>query len=369
MQRYSAILTDRRDLSPTAIELTLQRPNGSAFPYFLPGQYATISFPKSLRLRSERSFSIASSPSDLTALRFGIRVGGPYTQELKNLQPGTKAMASLPFGKFTFDPSRDQNAFFLAGGIGITPFLSMIKFATAQRLPNDLTLLYSVRSMEDIPYRSELLAMERTNPHFHYAIVVTSGAVPKSDTFISGRITAELIDRALGEPVLNRSFFLCGPPPFMQGMFGALRTLGVPEHVVRTERFSAGSTNFFERKTAIPWFTLAAWGAATAAVFLVVSNTEHAKRAAVSVGTWLQTNAATTQPATTTSATPVDQTTAVTTPTVPANTASTSAVTNSTTATPTPVVKKPVVQAPVVQAPVVQQPVSQPQFQPRTRLS
>jgi ferredoxin-NADP reductase len=359
MNRYPITILESRALSPTALELVVKRSNGSAFPYFVPGQYATLSFPTNKSIRGERSFSIASAPTDPTVLRFGIRVGGHYTDTLRQLKPGDSGMVALPFGTFTFNPSRDQRALFIAGGIGITPFLSMIRTATAEKLPNKLTLLYSVRSIDDIPYRSELEVLAKANPNFQYAIAVTSGAIPEHDVFIQGRITSELIQQALGNQTTGQSYFLCGPPAFMAAMLQALRGNGVPKHLVRTERFSAGSSDIIERKTAIPWLTMALWGAATAAVLGVIVKAENVKRAASIIPAAPATNTpstnAATQAPTNTAAIPTNSSPALTNAAQP-TTNNAAAPTNT---TPTPVVVQPAPQPVVQQVPVA----------PRTRMS
>lgn len=363
MHRYPAILTNRRELSPTAIELTFQRPDKSAFPYFLAGQYATISFPKYPLLRGERSFSIASSPTEPTALSFGIRIGGRYTQGLRTLKPGDAAKVALPFGSFTFDPSTDKRALFIAGGIGITPFLSMIRTATTERLPNELTLLYSVRDINDVPYRPELDALSKANPNFRYAIAVSSGKIPDSPIFTSGRITPQLIAGAIDGHVADQSYFLCGPPAFMAAMLNELKLNGVAPQLVHTERFSAGSSDLIERKTFVPWFTIASWGLATAAIISVIFKAEQTKRNQAIIIPWVQTTIPTTPAATDTTITPTP--TPIVTPTNTAATPTPTPVKPTPTPTPTPIKRTP---APVVTQPAPQ-PVYQAPVQPQTRLS
>jgi ferredoxin-NADP reductase len=349
MHRYAARVSATRDLSPTVLELTLKRPDGSAFPYFLPGQYATLSFPANKVLRAERSFSIASAPTTPTSLSFGIRIGGRYTKELRALKPGDDARVALPFGRFTFDPSADKRVLLIAGGIGVTPFISMIRTATAERLPNSITLLYSVRSKEDMPYRAELDALDRANPNFRYAIAVSIGPIPDSPYFTSGYINAELIAGALEGHADEFSFFLCGPPPFMAAMVNALKRNNVAQHRIRTERFSAGSADIIERRTLVPWLTIASWGLATAAIVGVIFKAEQAKRSQ----TTLPTAPVTTNAVVTPTNTAMVPTNAAATPTpTPTNTTAAPVV------APTPVVTQPTPQ-PVYQAPV----------QPRTRLS
>ncbi|MFA5051905.1 MAG: FAD-dependent oxidoreductase [Patescibacteria group bacterium] len=295
--RYKAVITTIKRLSPTVIELAIARPDGNTFPEFLPGQYATLSFPMQHRIRGARSFSIVSAPTDLSDWRFGIRMHGSYTRAMSRLQAGDPVFVTGPFGQFTFDPVRDRSAVFIAGGIGVTPFLSMIKTATDLKLDNDLTLVYSVRSMDDAPYMQELDSWQQKNSRLTVVYAVSDGAVPDSlDRRVPGRITADVLSKAVPGGIGSRSVFLCGPPPFMKAMTGHLVGLGLPKGLIRTERFGVGSQEFIERGTPIPKLVFVGWGVAAAVLFGVIFRSEQKKRADTAA---LPVDASQTVPATT----------------------------------------------------------------------
>ncbi len=285
MPRIRAVIADLRVVTPTVIELSVVREGGGVFPYFVPGQYSTISVPTYQRLRGARSFSIASSPNDLSTLKFGIRVHGDYTTALRGVRRGDRAIIGGPYGSFTFDPIRDTSVVFIAGGIGITPFMSMARTAAALNLPHDMTLLYSVRSLSDAPYLEELDVMQRANPHLHVVYAVSDGRVPDaSRTYIPGRITREVFSRAVNEPG-SKSYFLCGPQGFMNSMVAMLRSSSVSHEAIHMEKFAVSSSAVVERGSIVPKIAFAAWGTALALVFGVIVRIETAKRTANAAAT------------------------------------------------------------------------------------
>ncbi len=317
MSRTRAIVSDIRPLTPSILELTLRRTDGKSFPFFQAGQYATLSFPAYDRLKSERSFSIAGSAAYPTELQFGIRVGGDYTSTLRYLQRGDRAVIGGPFGQFTFDTQRDQSAVFIAGGIGITPFMSMIRTATDTKLTNELILIYSVRSLSDAAYLDELQALEKRNPNLRVIYVVSDGNIPKkSNSYFAGRVSSELIAAAVQQNPWGRSFFMCGPSAFMTFTSKLLKEMGLPLGMIRSERFAVGSSALIERGSPIPKFTFAAWGVATAVLLTMIVRVEQVKRA-TALGSAPTTTSATLPSAGTTAVTaPLVSTTPVVTPSV-----------------------------------------------------
>ncbi|MFA5107284.1 MAG: FAD-dependent oxidoreductase [Patescibacteria group bacterium] len=278
MRRTKAKVIYIQKITPTVIELAIARSDGRPFFEFRAGQYATVSFPDQPSLRGERSFSIASAPSERSRLRFGVRVVGRYTTKLSQLQPGERVMVGGPFGKFTYEPERDDASVFLAGGIGITPFLSMIQLATERGLSQRLTLFYSVRSLNDASYQNDLERWQQTNPNFKYFLAVTNGQLrPPADNLISGRLNRELLTKKLADDLWNRTYFLCGPPAFMSAMTAMLRSMGFSTKVIHSERFGVGSQEFIERGTPIPKYVFAAWGVSTAILLGAIVRIEQAK--------------------------------------------------------------------------------------------
>ncbi|MGI0133336.1 MAG: ferredoxin--NADP reductase, partial [Candidatus Micrarchaeaceae archaeon] len=142
---YEYTVIDSKLTSPNTLVVTLYDNERRKPLTFEPGQYAAVSFlNKRNRPTPARCFSISSSPTEQGFLQFGIRVGGGFTKTAqRELAPGSKMIVEGPFGNFTFNATRDRSAMFLAGGIGVTPFLSMIRYATRLQLPNDIMLVYS----------------------------------------------------------------------------------------------------------------------------------------------------------------------------------------------------------------------------------
>lgn len=242
MHKY--FVTKSEQITPSTLHLTLHRDQTSNDGHiaFQPGQYAAISFRRHGRPTPARCFSIVSSPTETEILRFSMRTKGRFTRALAALQEGDEVKVRGPYGGFTFNAERDTDTVFLAGGIGITPFMSMIRFATATRLHNKITLVYSNQSQDDVPFMHELLALERQNPNLRVIFVISNGPTSKiqSRNIVIGRLDEPLLEKVTGGNYFNRTFFVCGPPPFMRAMVKILKEKRVPSHNLITEAFSQG---------------------------------------------------------------------------------------------------------------------------------
>lgn len=282
MKRYPILIRKIERLTSTSFSLVVVPVRDKRFFEFLPGQYATIQFPTHDRLKGERSFSVASGAHERSHLEFGIRVSGKYTNALSQLRVGERGYISGPFGNFVFDPIRDRSAVFIAGGIGITPFLSMIRTATARRWPNTLTLIYSVKSVEDAPFAAELHALEQQNPNLHIFYAVSDKKIAtQTPQVFPGRVSTEILAAALGgTDAAGQAIFLCGPPPFMKSITRLLKSHGIAPNDIMTERFSVGSSALIESHTPVPRYVFAAWGVAAAIVFGMIVRSEKERRAA-----------------------------------------------------------------------------------------
>jgi ferredoxin-NADP reductase len=240
---YSFRVEKNEPLTESTILLTLRKdPNEQKLFSFQPGQYAAISFKRRRRPTPARCFSIVSSPTDQAILQFSMRTRGHFTSAVKNLMPNDEVKVRGPFGGFVYDTARDNNAVFLAGGIGITPFISMARFASQTQLANRITLLYSCQNQDDIPFLDELRLLKKLNPNFNVTFVIAEGQVDKiSDQDVkTGRITPEVIDRAANGNTSGISFFICGPPPFMKGLTSILLAKNVSGDNIFTEAFGQG---------------------------------------------------------------------------------------------------------------------------------
>ena len=210
---------------------------------FQPGQYAAISFIHKGKPTPARCFSIVSSPTDQEVLEFSMKVHGRFTTAIQDIMPGDRVKVFGPFGGFMLNTEKDKDVIMLAGGIGITPFISMIKYVTRLKTDNKLLLLYSCRSQQDIPFSEDIIKFSEQNPNFRVVFVVGDQNINllPAGKAIGGNITPGLIDQLTGGKYDNRRFFICGPPPFMKSMTSTLLAKNVAKHNIMTESFSQAS--------------------------------------------------------------------------------------------------------------------------------
>ena len=185
-----------------------------------------------------RAFTLSSSPDDAyLAITTRMR-DTAFKRVLKSLSPGAALTLEGPFGELTLPEKTDRPVVFLAGGIGITPFYSMARYAAAHALPHGITLFYSNRRPEDAAYLDELLALPGQNPRF--TCIGTMTDLEKSTRTWSG--AQGYIDQAMlakygaldGNPV----FYLAGPAGMVAALRKTLNESGVSNDDIRTEEFT-----------------------------------------------------------------------------------------------------------------------------------
>lgn len=171
-----------------------------------------------------------------------MRTKGRFTRALSQLTPKDIVKVRGPFGGFVFDADRDTNTVMFAGGIGITPLISMIRYAHTLKLPNKITLYFSCANQDDIPFLEELRTIERNNPNFHAVYVIGEGPTEKlaGQQVTSGRLDADTVASIANDTSIS-SYFICGPPPFMSAITGHLRHNNVPFYRIFTEAFGQAS--------------------------------------------------------------------------------------------------------------------------------
>lgn len=217
--------------------LTLQPSQGARVFDFVPGQYATMGFVRGGRPTAMRCFSIVSAPG-AGYLQFAMRVRGNFTQAATALQMGDTVRVQGPFGDFTVDQSYDNQIVMLAAGIGITPFVSMLRDATARQLNTPITLLFSNRSAANIPFYDELRSMERQNPNLHIRFFVSDGTSPPAgEDFVESTITDAYVAQLAAGKYRGSTYFVCGPKGFSGAMRAALRSRAVHQSRIVSESF------------------------------------------------------------------------------------------------------------------------------------
>lgn len=185
-----------------------------------------------------RAFSIASAPFDGDLMVATRMRDTAFKRVLRNAAPGLQVKIEGPSGSFVLHRKAEKPAVFLAGGIGITPFLSIIRQATHDKAPHQLYLFYSNRRPEDSAFLDELLEAATQNPNFH--LIATMTEMDKSHRPWNGEtgfINSDMIAKHL--PSLQGPiYYLAGPPAMVAAMRSILTGLGVDEDDIRTEEFS-----------------------------------------------------------------------------------------------------------------------------------
>lgn len=204
--------------------------------HYKPGQYAMIAYELSKKYQKFHSFSIVSNPTDDYIL-FGIKISGPFTQSLATLSPGSLIAVRGPYGSFILRAQDTRDSVFIAAGIGITPFMSMLTYAHATNQPQHIGLLYSVRSSRDIPFINTINYISKTNPRIHALISVTGSEETIPSGFIKGRISQEMIESMIPRSVHTTRFYICGPSAFIHSVEDILAHLSVRQKYIYTEDF------------------------------------------------------------------------------------------------------------------------------------
>lgn len=202
--------------------IVFEKPNGFSF---YPGQYIDITL--AVKNRNIKPFTISASPTEkyiMITAKAGI---SQFKKKLKSLKEGDTVNISHPAGTFVLD--ENSPAVMIAGGIGITPFRSMIKYAVDKKLKTPLTLLYS-NSTLDFPFKKELDALAQTLP---------SLKIIYNHTSQDGRLAKERLSQ-LQTPnyKLQTIFYIAGPVKMMEDIRNVLLSMGIPNVNMRTDEFT-----------------------------------------------------------------------------------------------------------------------------------
>ncbi len=239
MPTFPATLVERRTVAEGTMAFRFD-PEGAAHA-FRPGQYVRVTLvdpPYADERGSTRSFSIASGPSEpgiLVAMRM---TGSGFKRGLAELPLGAMASLSGPFGSFALDPDLDRPAALLAGGIGVTPFRSMIHDAIERRSPRALALLYANRTPEEAAFLEELTGWQQRLPNLRVFAVMTQPEKSRERwSGRTGRIDVALLRETLGN-LEQLECYVAGPPRFLAGVTAALAAAGVAPEQIHEDEFT-----------------------------------------------------------------------------------------------------------------------------------
>ncbi len=200
---------------------------------FKPGQFMIVTI-RSDGKELVHPFSISSSPTDGDFIEFTKKLtANEYSMRLRAMKSGDWTRVDGPYGSFTCECEYGR-ILFLAGGIGITPFYSIIKYCTDKGLPTSLVLIYGCRSENEVAFKKELEDLQVKNPNFRLIPVLSEPSPSWSGK--AGFVTADLIKQEVPD-FKDRIFYACGPPAMITAMQKVVAALGMAETQLRLESF------------------------------------------------------------------------------------------------------------------------------------
>lgn len=232
----------RRAVKLTFVEKTQLTPSSYEFIFkskvpFIAGQYLEFSLPHtgadSRGIR--RVFTIATNPGD-TSIRFGIKFydrPSTFKQTLRALKPGSIVSATRVAGDFTLPKNPAEPLLFVAGGIGITPFVSFLRHTIHTGEKRDITLIYAVANADEIAYKDVL-----ENSGVNVTVVVPGGKakVPKAWKIIDAPfVSAELLEKEITD-IQQRTVYISGAPLMVNAVTRASKKLGARK--IKTDHFT-----------------------------------------------------------------------------------------------------------------------------------
>ncbi len=162
-----------------------------------------------------------------------IKELGDFTSTIGSVQPGRAVFLEGPYGAFTM-PVQAKRAVMIAGGVGITPIMSMLRTQLDRQEDRPLSLLYATASPDRTIFLDELRVLEERLP---LELTHVFERPPAEWTGERGLITPELLDRHVPADEPGVHYFICGPAPMMDAVELALATRGVPMDRLHSERF------------------------------------------------------------------------------------------------------------------------------------
>lgn len=213
--------------TPDAFTLKL-KPNKGL--HFKPGQFCFLRINRD-RLYARHPFTISSSPNE-GILDFTMKITGRFTKTASQLKEGGEVIVDGPFGIFTIEDSK-RDLIFIAGGVGITPFTSIIKGHLHSGKEQNITLLYGAETRGDIIFKKEL---DEIRERWFKKVYFLAKEKTSSEGWESGYINKQAIEKNAGD-IKNSLFYICGPEAMKESIVKILKELGVRKENIKIEDF------------------------------------------------------------------------------------------------------------------------------------
>lgn len=205
---------------------------------FKAGQFVLIALinpPYQDEKGSERYFSIVNSPNNKKEISITTRLrDSAFKKSLSEIPYGTQIEIKMIGGVFTLPDDSGRPVVFITGGIGITPFMSMLRLANENNFPHKISLLYFNRTKESTAYLEELELLEKENPNFNLILIMTEDNNWQGEKNL---VSADLIKKYFSD-YPNNVYMVAGPPKMVQDVTTVLTDMGIVSENIITENFA-----------------------------------------------------------------------------------------------------------------------------------
>lgn len=198
-----------------------------------PGQFIFLKLKRPGRKSEIHPFTLASSPAEAPSLQVTIKQSGNFTNTIDQTTTADTAMVEGPYGQFSLVNYPAGPVLLIAGGVGITPLMSMMRYLRDTGDRREVVFLYGNRTRDDILFEKELAALPA-----NFKVVHVLSEADAAWTGLKGYITQEIIGEHIRSMPATTEIFLCGPPPMMDKVIGSLRALEIAGGRIHYERFT-----------------------------------------------------------------------------------------------------------------------------------
>jgi ferredoxin-NADP reductase len=206
---------------------------------FRPGQYFWVELldpPYHDDKGPRRHITVVTSPTERGVLGLCTRLrDSAFKRSLAEMPVGADVDVEQPKGEFVLPEETDRDYVFVAGGIGITVFRSMLRYVHDKGLPHRVNLIYSNRDRAAAAFLDEIGEFERSNPNLRVVLTMTKDREWDGE---KRHVDASMLRDHLGDDLGSFTYFVAGPPSMAEGVGEKLRSAGVPEEQVRVGKYS-----------------------------------------------------------------------------------------------------------------------------------
>jgi ferredoxin-NADP reductase len=235
---YPSELISKETVAEGTMAFHFKKPEGFVWKAGQSIDLTLVNPPETDTEGNTRAYSIAAAPYEKDIMIATRMRDTAFKRVLKNADPGISVEIAGPFGSFTLHQKESRPAIMLVGGIGITPFYSMIKDATENKLPHKIYLFYSNRRPEDATFLQQLKDLKNKNDNFTFIPTMTD--IEKSAVLWSGEqgyVTKEMIEKYVPDRD-DAVYYSAGPQSMVTAMRQILNGMGVSDDDIKTEEFT-----------------------------------------------------------------------------------------------------------------------------------